>query len=73
MSPEEVSAFLDGAIRNRIAVRLIAEQHVALSHALDNPDWKDDRVGVIDMKCKPADLIRSVFISSGKTYTKKVL
>lgn len=62
MTPEEVSAFLDGAIRNRIAVRLIAEQHIALSHDLENPEWQEDRVGVINMKCKPANLIRSVFL-----------
>jgi 26S proteasome regulatory subunit T1 len=60
MSPEQVSEFLDRAIRNRIAVRLIAEQHIALSHALDNPHWRKDHIGMIDMKCRPSDLIRRV-------------
>ncbi|KAH9999045.1 26S proteasome subunit P45 [Russula vinacea] len=38
MSAEQISGFLDAAIRNRIAVRLIAEQHIVLSHALQNPE-----------------------------------
>ena len=28
MTPEQISTFLDKAIRSRIAVRLIAEQHM---------------------------------------------
>ena len=58
LTPEQTSQFLDGAIRNRIAVRLIAEQHIALSRALQHPDSMKDRVGVIDLKCRPIDLIR---------------
>jgi len=58
LTPEQTSQFLDGAIRNRIAVRLIAEQHIALSRALQRPDSMKDRVGVIDLKCRPMDLIR---------------
>ncbi|KAG5645027.1 hypothetical protein DXG03_007206 [Asterophora parasitica] len=38
MSPSQISTFLDRAITNRISVRLIAEQHIALSQALENPD-----------------------------------
>jgi 26S proteasome regulatory subunit T1 len=57
---EQTSQFLDGAIRNRIAVRLIAEQHIALSRALQHPGLMKDRVGVIDLKCRPMDLIRCV-------------
>lgn len=58
LTPEQTSKFLDGAIRNRIAVRLIAEQHIALSRSLQHPKSMRDRVGVIDMKCRPMDLIR---------------
>jgi len=58
LTPEQTSQFLDGAIRNRIAVRLIAEQHIALSHALRHPDSMKDHVGVIDLKCRPVDLIQ---------------
>ncbi|KAJ3517786.1 hypothetical protein NLJ89_g278 [Agrocybe chaxingu] len=38
MSPTQISDFLDGAIRNRISVRLIAEQHIAVSQALNYPN-----------------------------------
>ena len=58
MTPEQTSQFLDGAIRTRIAVRLIAEQHIALSRALQRPDSMKDHVGVIHLKCCPVDLIR---------------
>jgi len=58
LTPEQTSKFLDGAIRNRIAVRLMAEQHIALSRALQRPDSMKDHVGVIDLKCRPMDLIR---------------
>jgi 26S proteasome regulatory subunit T1 len=58
LTPEQTSRFLDGAIRNRIAVRLIAEQHIALSRALQHPGSMKNHVGVIDLKCRPMDLIR---------------
>jgi 26S proteasome regulatory subunit T1 len=58
MTPEQTSDFLNGAIRNRIAVRLIAEQHIALSHALGNSNSYGNHFGVIDMKCRPANLVR---------------
>ncbi|THU87109.1 hypothetical protein K435DRAFT_355239 [Dendrothele bispora CBS 962.96] len=35
-SPDQINVFLDGAIRNRILVRLIAEQHIALPSAFPN-------------------------------------
>ncbi|KAG5341989.1 hypothetical protein C0989_006138 [Termitomyces sp. Mn162] len=57
MSPTQVSNFLDGAIRNRISVRLIAEQHIALSQALENPHADTSRVGVVDLQCSPKAMI----------------
>lgn len=57
MSPKQISDFLDGAIRNRISVRLIAEQHIAVSQALDNPNAPFPYVGVVDMNCSPKDMI----------------
>ncbi|KAG2348597.1 26S proteasome subunit P45 [Suillus weaverae] len=63
MSPTQISNFLDGAIRSRISVRLIAEQHIALSHALaTDPSAAEAGVlvhnGVIDPKCSPAGMVR---------------
>ncbi|KAI0027413.1 atypical/PDHK/BCKDK protein kinase [Vararia minispora EC-137] len=58
MSAEAISSFLDAAIRNRIAVRLIAEQHVALTHALNNPDGLQDHLGVIDMNLSPVKMLK---------------
>ena len=54
-----MSDFLDGAIRNRISVRLIAEQHIALSHAVQTPapNRSVTRVGVVDMTCSPTRMI----------------
>jgi len=57
MSPSQISSFLDGAIRNRISVRLIAEQHIALSQALNNPDNDPCHVGVVNMRCSPKAMI----------------
>ncbi|KAF9792326.1 hypothetical protein BJ322DRAFT_1150570, partial [Thelephora terrestris] len=57
LTPEQTSQFLDGTIRNRIAVRLIAEQHIALSRALKHPDLMKNHVGVIDLNCSPLGLI----------------
>lgn len=57
MPPEEVNAFLDGAIRNRISVRLIAEQHIALTHALHHPPHDGKAVGVVDTNCSPKKMI----------------
>ena len=58
MSPKQISDFLDGAIRNRISVRLIAEQHIAVSQALDNPNDPSAYVGVVDMHCSPKNMIK---------------
>ncbi len=59
MTPEEISSFLDAAIRNRIAVRLLAEQHIALSRDLQDPDNRSkDHIGVVHMSCSPRDMIR---------------
>ncbi|KAG0706400.1 P-loop containing nucleoside triphosphate hydrolase protein [Suillus ampliporus] len=64
MSPTQISNFLDGAIRSRISVRLIAEQHIALSHALATKDPGAAEAGVlmhngvIDPNCSPAAMVR---------------
>lgn len=59
MSPAQISVFLDQAIRTRIGVRLIAEQHIALSRALrESPLVPLNDVGVVDLTCSPAQMIR---------------
>lgn len=57
MSPNQICDFLDGAIRNRISVRLIAEQHIAVSQALNAPKDPIEHVGIVDMKCSPKAMI----------------
>ena len=59
MSPTQISNFLDGAIRNRISVRLIAEQHIALSQALNNPNNDPYHVGVVNMRCSPKAMVNT--------------
>ncbi|KZT26345.1 alpha-ketoacid dehydrogenase kinase [Neolentinus lepideus HHB14362 ss-1] len=58
MSSTQISNFLDGAIRNRIAVRLLAEQHIALSRALNSSEEVMDRIGVVELACSPAHTIK---------------
>ena len=58
MSTQEISDFLDGVIRNRISVRLIAEQHIAVSQALKQPNNSAASVGVVDMNCSPRAMIQ---------------
>ncbi|THU89948.1 alpha-ketoacid dehydrogenase kinase [Dendrothele bispora CBS 962.96] len=57
LSPEEINQFLDGAIRNRISVRLIAEQHVALSRAFQSQE-KACNFGVVNTITSPAQMVR---------------
>ena len=58
---------MDGAIRNRISVRLIAEQHIALSQAFERQ--RDvglaSHHGIVDMACSPAAMVKmcSAFVS----------
>jgi 26S proteasome regulatory subunit T1 len=59
MSAEAISNFLDAAIRNRIAVRLITEQHVALTHALDSVNASHKQLGVVDMNLSPVNMIKT--------------
>ena len=58
MTPTQISDFLDGTIRNRISVRLIAEQHIAISQAIRDPN-PPRNVGVVDLHCSPAEAIKS--------------
>ena len=58
MSPEQISNFLNAAIRNRTAVRLIAEQHIVLSRALQDPEQANTNIGVVDISLSPVKMIR---------------
>ena len=60
LTPGEISNFLDAMIRNRITVRLIAEQHVALTRALQESSshTAKDYIGVVNPACSPKDMIR---------------
>ncbi|CAK5264058.1 unnamed protein product [Mycena citricolor] len=59
ISPAQITNFLDRAIQNRISIRLIAEQHIAISQALENVvEMQSDRIGVVDMNCSPTQMIR---------------
>ncbi|EKM55783.1 uncharacterized protein PHACADRAFT_173957 [Phanerochaete carnosa HHB-10118-sp] len=61
MTPEQISSFLDSAIRNRLAVRLLAEQHIAISRDLQQPELaSQDHVGVVELNCSPSKMIRTV-------------
>lgn len=52
----QITEFLDGAIRNRISVRLIAEQHISLSRAIFEPGHYNP--GIVHANCSPADMVR---------------
>jgi 26S proteasome regulatory subunit T1 len=60
MTPEVMTNFLDEAIRDRINVRLLAEEHIAISRALEEKHTPDDFLGVVHTKCSPAEIIRIV-------------
>ncbi|EIW60671.1 26S proteasome subunit P45 [Trametes versicolor FP-101664 SS1] len=60
LTPEQISEFLDSTIRNRIAVRLIAEQHIAISRDLargENGESGSSHLGVVDPMCSPKEMI----------------
>ncbi|KAJ1310449.1 hypothetical protein OPQ81_007182 [Rhizoctonia solani] len=72
LNQDRISSFLDLSIRGRIAVRLIAEQHIALSRAVREQsgrrlDKKQSvgEVGVASTNCVPADMVRmcAAFVS----------
>ncbi|MCO5565953.1 hypothetical protein L7F22_019628 [Adiantum nelumboides] len=59
MSSSAISTFLNGAIHSRIGIRLIAEQHMALSHAFRTGKTSTPySVGIIDTKVNAYDLIK---------------
>ncbi|KAG8951551.1 26S proteasome regulatory subunit 7 [Tulasnella sp. 408] len=60
ITPAATSAFLDEIIRSRIAVRLIAEQHIAVSHAIETPHAGGAltrELGIVNKKTSPKELI----------------
>ncbi|KAK0531414.1 hypothetical protein OC834_002960 [Tilletia horrida] len=66
MSKADIAAFLDAAIHSRIAIRLIGEQHLALTAAAaatgnsstPRPSSSSSSVGVIDTALNPARIVR---------------
>jgi len=66
MNQADISNFLNGAIRSRISIRLIAEQHIALTRALR--DLMQEREsqreapsfsGIVDSECSAANMINT--------------
>lgn len=55
ISSQDMTDFLDRAIRNRISVRLIAEQHCAISLMLNQPEGRD--ISIVDMHCSPQMMV----------------
>jgi len=53
--------FLDETIRNRIGVRLLAEQHIAITRTLqaEQKDLDQHHIGILDTACSPAEMIRT--------------
>ncbi|KAH8108493.1 26S proteasome subunit P45 [Phellopilus nigrolimitatus] len=66
MSQGAIGDFLDSTIRNRIAVRLIAEQHIALSWALANSPPYGNHDGVVNMACSPSEMIKACSLLVGE-------
>ena len=59
LTPEKISDFLDAVIRNRITLRLIAEQHIALTRALQDHTFDNKGyVGVVNPTCSPKDMVK---------------
>jgi 26S proteasome regulatory subunit T1 len=71
MSEEEISTFLNRAIRNRIAIRLIAEQHISQSAmssssspfvtsspSPSSSSKPNTKIGIIDTECSPLEMIQ---------------
>lgn len=60
MPSNAISMFLDGAIHSRIGIRLIAEQHLALSYAHKTGQTANpNSVGIIDTKVNAYELIQN--------------
>lgn len=58
LSEDQITSFLNRAIQSRISMRLIAEQHLALSKA-DEP-CSARRIGIVDPELKLAKTLESV-------------
>lgn len=63
MNQTDISDFLDGAIRSRISIRFIAEQHIALTRALcdlmQDGDATPSSSGIVDSECSAANMINA--------------
>ena len=75
LSNEQLTEFLDKALRNRIGIRLIAEQHVALTKASTGEAQKQKgrRIGILD-KALPVELVldgSAAFVGVVRTNTRR--
>ena len=66
MNQVDISNFLDGAIRSRISIRFIAEQHIALTRALcdltqdgEPQGSAPSSSGIVDSACSAANTINA--------------
>ncbi|KAJ9061932.1 putative protein kinase PKP2 [Entomophthora muscae] len=60
LPPEQIDEFMSKALMSRIARRVVAEQHIALTKKFngESPNCSNDKVGVVTIECDPEDSVR---------------
>lgn len=55
LPPEQIDDFMNKALMSRIARRVVAEQHIALTKKFNSPSFEscNEQVGVVSIECDP--------------------
>ncbi|KAI0244834.1 putative protein kinase [Massospora cicadina] len=76
LPPNQIDDFMNKALMSRIARRVVAEQHIALTKRFNGQtlDCSDDQVGIISINCDPESAVRRCATMAmdlvGKLYQK---
>ncbi|ORX83202.1 alpha-ketoacid dehydrogenase kinase [Basidiobolus meristosporus CBS 931.73] len=60
LAQQQLDQFMNEILRSRISRRVLAEQHIAISDALENQDFafQDDHIGIVSPRCAASEIVK---------------
>ncbi|KAI8912301.1 branched-chain alpha-ketoacid dehydrogenase [Powellomyces hirtus] len=69
LNPREADRFMNEMLRSRIGRRVLAEQHITLSHVFDGRESQDESfIGIVNTKCKAVDVVNKCAAIVGRVF-----
>ncbi|KAJ3004170.1 hypothetical protein HKX48_001388, partial [Thoreauomyces humboldtii] len=69
LEPRDGDRFMNEMLRSRIGRRVLAEQHITLSHVFDGSQHQDPSfIGIVNTRCRAVDVVRKCAAIVGKVF-----